>query len=376
LRRRSPPGGCRAGAAQRATPASASHDAPFDRHTGGMSRPGVLRCLAAAVLFGASTPAASLLAGEVPTLVLAGLLYLGAALAVLPLVVRRRPPLDALRRSWRPLTAAVIVGGAVAPVLLVAGLVRTPPATASLLLNLELVATVAIAAAFFHEHLGGRVVAGGALIVGAGILLVWQPGASVTSGALLVAAACVCWGLDNNVTARIDQVAPEHITFLKGAVAGTANLVLGLGLGASVGVAPGKVVAALAIGALGYGLSITLWVRGARDLGAARGQVIFAAAPFVGALVAWVALGNVVTPVQVLAMGVAVTGVWLSLDSAHEHRHVHAATVHDHEHAHDDGHHDHRHADEFAGRHAHRHGHDQLVHAHPHVPDLHHRHAH
>ncbi|MCU0268468.1 MAG: DMT family transporter [Acidimicrobiales bacterium] len=341
-----------------------------------MNRVAVLRCLAAAVLFGASTPAASLLAGDMPTLMLAGLLYIGAALAVVPFVMRRPPRRDALRASWKPLATAVIVGGAIGPALLVAGLARTPSATASLMLNLELVATVVLAALVFGEHLGGRVLGGGALILTAGVLLVWQPGAQLTGGALLVFGACLCWGVDNNLTAHLDQIAPEHITFLKGAVAGTANLVLALMVSQFSSVQATQVVAALAIGALGYGASITLWVRGARDLGAARGQVIFAAAPFVGAIVAWVVLGDPVDMTQVLAMGLAGAGVWLSLDSAHQHAHVHEGTTHDHEHVHDDEHHDHEHPDGFLGRHAHPHEHERLVHVHPHTPDLHHRHDH
>lgn len=341
-----------------------------------MNRTGVLRCLVAAVLFGASTPAASTLAGRVPPLVLAGLLYVGAALAVLPFVALRPPTASALRRSWRPLGTAVIVGGAMAPVLLMAGLARISAASVSLMLNLELVATIAIAAIFFREHLGARLIVGAAAILAAGILLVWRPGATLTGGALLVAGACLCWGLDNNLTARIDQVAPEHITFLKGVVAGSANLLLGFLLASTAGVRPGQFAAALAIGALGYGLSITLWVRGARDLGAGRAQVIFAAAPFVGAVISWMVLGDAVSVVQLVAMALAAGGVWLSLDSAHEHRHVHETTVHEHEHVHDDIHHDHDHDDGVPDRHTHAHEHQRLVHAHPHVPDLHHRHAH
>ena len=282
-----------------------------------------------------------------PTLTLAGLLYVGAALAVLPAVARRPPSASAVRRSWRALAAAVVAGGALGPALLVAGLARTPAATASLMLNLELVATIALAALFFHEHLGIRIVAGGGLILTAGVFLVWQPGAELTTGAALVGGACLCWGLDNNLTARIDQVAPEHITFLKGAVAGTANLVLGILVASSAGIRLSQVLWALAIGGLGYGMSITLWVRGARDLGAARGQVIFAAAPFVGAVIAWVALGDPVTVVQLMAMVLAGGGVWLSLNSGHEHRHAHAPAEHEHEHVHDDAHHDHHHADTF-----------------------------
>lgn len=341
-----------------------------------MASRGVLRCLAAAVLFGASAPAASVLAGDMTALVLAGLMYLGAALAVAPLCVRRRPRPEVLRAGWRPLGLAVVFGGALGPALLVAGLAQVPAATASLMLNLELVATVALAATVFREHLGRRLLAAAALLTIAGVLLVLEPGVGVQPGALLIVGACACWGIDNAVTARIDQISPEQVTLVKGIVAGSCNVVLGLVVAGGWGVSTSELAAALAIGAVGYGASITLWVKGARDLGAARGQVIFATAPFIGALISWTVLSEPVTATQAIAVPIAAVGVVLSLKSSHEHEHRHRVTVHEHEHTHDDGHHEHSHEDGFAGRHTHRHEHRDLVHAHPHVPDLHHRHDH
>jgi drug/metabolite transporter (DMT)-like permease len=344
-----------------------------------MHRVGTLRCLAAAVLFGASAPAASVLARDMPALVLAGLLYLGAAVAVFPAVARRPPRLDAVRSGWKPLAVAVVAGGAIGPVLLVAGLARIDAATASILLNLELVATVALAATLFKEHLGRRVIAGAGLVTIGGAALVWSPGAEWQVGGLLIAGACLCWGLDNCVTATIDDLSPETVVLAKGLVAGSTNAALGLAVFGNgiTGLAVDDVLLALVIGAAGYGLSITLWVKGARDLGAARGQVIFATAPFVGALIAWVALNDPVTGAQLLAAALAAGGVWLSLDSVHEHPHRHEPITHDHEHTHPDPHHTHPHADGFEGRHSHPHTHEGvLVHAHPHVPDLHHRHPH
>jgi drug/metabolite transporter (DMT)-like permease len=332
--------------------------------------------LAAAVLFGASAPAASVLAGDMPALVLAGLLYVGAALAVTPAVLRHRPNATALSDGWRPLAIAVVSGGALGPALLVAGLARTSAATASLLLNFELVATILLAATLFREHLGARLLAAAALVSTAGVILVWQPGVAFDTGGLFVIGACACWGLDNAVTSKIDQLSPEQITLTKGLVAGGANLTLGLMLASSLNLRTGEVLAALAIGALGYGASITLWVKGARDLGAARGQVIFAAAPFIGASVAWAVLGDAVTFAQLVAVPVAMLGVGLSLRSGHEHAHAHEPVVHEHEHRHDDGHHTHTHTPPVTGRHTHHHEHAALVHAHPHVPDLHHRHSH
>lgn len=334
------------------------------------------RCVGAAVLFGASAPAASVLAAELSAFTLAGLLYLGAGLAVLPIAVRRHPSGTALRAGAGPLLIAVVAGGAVGPVLLMAGLARTSAASASLLLNVELVATVILAATVFKEHLGARVLWSAGIVCVSAVVLLWEPGAAVDVGGLLIVGACLCWGLDNSVTALIDQVRPEQVTLAKGVVAGTSNLVIGLVLVGAGGIRPTQVVAALVIGALGYGVSITWWVRGARELGAARAQVIFASAPFVGAVVAWVVLGEPRELAQVVAVPIALAGVALSLRSSHEHSHRHVAMEHEHEHTHDDGHHDHVHANGFRGRHSHRHRHDELSHEHPHVPDLHHRHPH
>ena len=342
-----------------------------------MSRAGIVRCLLAAVLFGASAPAASELAGDMSSLVLAGLLYLGAGLAVVPSVVRSPPSAVALRRDWRPALMAVVAGGAIGPALLVAGLARTPAATASILLNLELAATVLLAAVIFREHLGGRVLAGAALVTVAGVVLSWEPGAQIDVGALLIAAGCLAWGVDNGVTAKIDQLSPEQVVLLKGFVAGLANLMLGLAFAEGLtGITAGRVVVALIIGMAGYGASIVFWVKGARDLGAARGQVIFAAAPFIGAIIAWSVLGESVTAAQLIAVVIAAAGVGVSLESAHDHRHAHEAMEHEHEHSHDDDHHDHRHDAPVEGRHTHPHQHQPRAHSHPHVPDLHHRHRH
>lgn len=253
----------------------------------------------------------------------------------------------------------------------------TTSRTSRILLNAELAATVALAALVFREHLGARMWLSAGLIIVAGGLLTWQPGAGIDIGALLVVAACIAWGFDNGVTAGVEQLAPEHVVVLKGVIAGGANLAIGLiaaGWGADTTAA--DVFGALAIGAAGYGWSITLWVRGARDLGAARSQVIFATAPFIGAVVAWTVLGDDAGSLQMVATVIAAVGIAVSLRSAHEHTHQHHNSVHEHEHRHDDGHHDHFHDDEIPGRHTHLHEHRPLVHAHPHVPDLHHRHRH
>ena len=158
-----------------------------------MSRRGIVRCAIAAVLFGISAPAASRLARDMGAFSLAGLLYLGAAIAVLPVVGRRFPTRHAVQRSAVKLGVAVVVGGAMGPVLLAAGLSHAPAATASLLLNLELVFTTLLAYAVFKEHIGHRVAGGTVMVVIAGIVLGWSSDADLRWGAILIAVP-VCVG--------------------------------------------------------------------------------------------------------------------------------------------------------------------------------------
>ena len=208
------------------------------------------------------------------------------------------------------------------------------------------------------------------------MLLVWEPGAAVSVSALLIVGACVAWGIDNIATSRIDQIAPQHVTFLKGAVAGTVNLLLAVAVTGMGTVTMWSLLGALVVGALGYGASITLWVRGAHQLGAARGSgdLRLGAVPRRGRVVgradrsggAGAGRGNVDRLVRNR----------LSLRSSHLHHHEHDPLVHLHEHDHADGHHNHAHDEGVTGRHLHLHEHRPLVHAHPHVPDLHHRHDH
>lgn len=266
---------------------------------------------------------------------------------------------------------AVALGGGLAPVLLVLALDRTPAGTVSLFLNLELVATAVIARVFLKEHIGRRAGLGIVIVVLGGITLAGVSEAGIATGALLVAATCVCWGIDNAITASLDSYTPSQITLVKGVVAGSVNLALGLVLHGAP--AARFVFAALAIGACGYGLSITMWITGARLVGAARGQVIFALAPFIGVLLAWPINGDRLTTTIMIAFAVSLVGVIVVATSHHAHSHTHEPREHTHPIDRDDPHHRPDTIEVLGGSH---HRHLVFSHSHEHLPDIHHRHAH
>jgi len=345
------------------------------------ARAGVLAALAAAALFGASTPLAKALLGVLPPVMLAGLLYLGAGigLGVYRLTRDRAFAAAGLERSeWGWLAAAVALGGLAAPVLLMYGLTRTRAADASLLLNLEAVFTALIAWLVLRESAGRRVVAGLALIVAGGAVLAWPAaaGAPAGVGALAVAGACLCWAIDNNLTRRVSVGDPVFIAAAKGLVAGLTNVALALALGAAVP-RPALAAAAAGVGLVGYGVSLVLFVLALRALGSARTGAYFATAPFVGAAIAVGLLREPLGWSFAVAAVLMAAGVWLHLSERHEHEHVHEELTHTHAHRHD-VHHRHAHAFAWDGRepHSHEHHHEPVRHSHPHYPDLHHRHGH
>ena len=335
--------------------------------------------LAAAALFGASTPLCKPLVAQLGATTLAGLLYLGAALALAPLALRDGlAPFAQRGVNLARLAGVVAFGGALAPVLLLAALERAAAGSVALWLNLEVVATALLARAFFHEHLGARGALAILLVCGASVLLALPAHAqgAPASALFLVLGACVCWALDNNWTSRIDSFTPAQSTFAKGLVAGSVNL--GLGLAGASPFTLATAGRALALGAVCYGLSLVLLVAAAQRLGAARSQLAFATASLWGVALAWGLLGEPVLPVQLAAAALMALALVLLAREAHGHWHHHDAVRHRHWHRHDDGHHAHEHPEGRAPRrgHSHEHSHLAQAHAHPHAPDLHHRHSH
>ena len=346
--------------------------------------PGVASALGAAALFGASTPFAKLLLGEVSPLVLAAALYLGSGIGLATWIsVRarlpgREPVASIARPDWPWIAAAIAAGGVAGPILLMQGLARSDASSASLLLNLEAVLTAVIAWTLFRENVDRRVFAGMAAIVAGGVLLsvAAAPRTESFAGALLIGAACLAWAIDNNLTRRVSGGDAATLACLKGLAAGIVNLGLAIAFAAPFPSLAGWLGAGL-LGLLGYGTSLVLFIVALRHLGTARTGAYFSVAPFFGAALALSMLGEKPGIAFWVAAGLMALGVWLHLSENHEHAHVHEELAHSHEHAHD-AHHQHSHDPSWDGRepHVHSHRHAPLAHAHPHYPDLHHRHTH
>lgn len=338
--------------------------------------------LAAAALFGASTPLAKLLLGEISPWLLAGLLYFGSGigLGVMRLLRDRGWRSSGLAmQEWPWLLGAILFGGVLGPVALMFGLTSTSASTASLLLNLEAVLTAVLAWVVFRENADRRVVLGIVAIVAGGVVLSWPAGDVTVSdwiGPLAIAAACLCWAIDNNLTRKVSASDALFIAGSKGLIAGTVNIALAVVLGVSLP-AVENLLTAMLLGLLGYGISLVMFILALRGLGTARTGAYFSTAPFIGAGMAVALFGEPTTGAFWVAWLLMGLGVWLHLTERHAHDHTHEALAHAHPHMHD-AHHQHEHETGWDGQepHVHFHHHAVVTHKHPHFPDIHHRHAH
>ena len=320
---------------------------------------------------------------QVDPWLLAALLYLGSGCGLaLWRALRRQPPVRLAAGEARWFAGAVLAGGVAGPVLLMLGLARLPASQASLLLNGEAVLTALLAWIVFRENVDRRVGFGMAAIVAGGVVLAW-PGAGAGAGSggavLLVLGACLAWAIDNNLTRKVSLADAAWIAMVKGLAAGATNLLLALALGASWPAASVAGAAGL-LGFFSYGVSLVLFVLGLRSLGTARTGAYFSVAPFFGALLAVLLLGDPVDWRLGAAAALMALGVWLHVTERHEHPHAHEALDHAHDHVHGRGdpHHEHAHVPPVppGTRHSHPHHHEPLLHSHPHYPDAHHRHEH
>lgn len=343
---------------------------------------GALLSLLSAALFGVSPVLAKLVIGDMSPILLAGLLYLGSGIGLqIYLFVQRKDTISELKllsnKNRFKLLGTIIAGGILAPLCLAYGIKLGSAFEVSLLLNLETVATTLIAWLIFREHVGREVWLGKILLVIGGIFITinLQNGFSISHAGLFLAAACIFWGMDNNLTRDIEELSPTVLASIKGWIAGTFNTLLALSLGHfSVGV--GQAAGTLLIGAFSFGLSLVLFIEALRLIGASRTSTYFAIGPFIGMLLSVLLLREHPTNLQWIASVIMAAGLLIVYKERHSHIHTHPPITHKHPHIHDE-HHQHNHtSQEGPEPHEHTHTHKALTHEHVHWPDIHHRHKH
>ena len=280
--------------------------------------------LLAAVLYAVNLPFSKLFLGQVGSLTMAGLLYLGAGVGMALLSLLHRDNAPRLGREDLAPTLGMILLDIAAPILLMLGLRGGEAASASLLGNFEIVATALFALLLFREKVNRMLWAALGCITLSCAILSFQGAESLrfSAASLLVLGAACCWGLENNCTRRLSGKRAREIVILKGFFSGGGSLCLALLAGESLPPL-GIALRAMGLGFISYGLSIFFYVRAQRDLGAARTSAYYSVNPFVGSLLALILLREGLGPGYFAALPVMLLGVGLATADTLSQEHVH-----------------------------------------------------
>lgn len=337
----------------------------------------VVLALLAAVMYGIIAPLSKILLGELSPFFMAALLYLGAGLGVWVILLLDRKGREArLTKKDLPFVIGMVILDILAPIFLMLAVQNSPAAHISLMNNLEIVFTAVLAMLFFKESIGRHMWKAIFIILCAVLVLSFEKqGLHFSKGSLFITLACLSWGLENNCTRMLSLSDPKQIVVIKGIFSGIGSLIIALLLRQAQGSVQ-SISYAMLLGFVSIGLSLLMYIRAQRVLGAARTSAYYAAAPFAGVLMSFLILGERPRAQFYAGLLLMLLGTYYSMKEDHAHAHLHEHLVHEHVHTHDDMHHDHVHDPAFTGSHSHEHTHEQKEHTHAHTPDLHHLHGH
>lgn len=304
----------------------------------------VIYALLAAVFYAMNTPFSKILLNDVPAAYMAAFLYIGAGVGVGIMYlfhIKKENKTDRLTQKDLPYTIGMIVLDILAPIFLMLGISIGSASNASLLGNFEIVATTVIALLIFKEAVSGELWTAIAFITLSSIILSFEGSGSIqfSYGSLFVILATLCWGLENNCTRKISDKSTYEIVVLKGVFSGGGSFLIAVLKGEML---PDVryILSAMMLGFAAYGLSIFLYIKAQRDLGASKTSAYYAVAPFIGAFLAFIVNGERLSWVYFIALVFMLIGsVFVVYDTmvkhhAHEHvhmiRHTHDGITHTH----------------------------------------------
>lgn len=294
----------------------------------------ILYAFLAAAFYAINMPLSKLLLQKIEPTFMAALLYLGAGIGISIIFLFRKQTEnqeEQLSRKELPYVIGMILLDIAAPILLMIGLTSATSANASLLNIFEIVATSLIALFIFKELISPRLWIAILLITFSSMLLSFEDMSSLTFslGSIFVLAAAVCWGFENNLTRKISSKNTFQIVLLKGIFSGLGSLLIALFLGERFPQLQ-YVLLAMLLGFVAYGLSIFLYVRAQKELGAAKTSAYYAVAPFIGALLSFLILNEAITDYFLVAFLIMTVGSVLvvidTMITRHSHLHTHTFT--------------------------------------------------
>jgi len=277
---------------------------------------GYLSALLAAILFGSVSTLAKPTLDTIEPIVLSAMVYFLASLVSTPLTQRTK--FSPNRKDWGLLLAVALSGAVIAPVLFFIGLEQTTAADTAILGNGEIIFSVLLAIIFFKDRIG-RIGSLAVVMVLVGVFIVTtnlEFSASLFDlrniGNVFVIGATIFWALDNNLSKILSHTMDAaRIVQLKSAIGSAILLSLVLVFQVPFEIQVEQLPNIILLGALGFGLSIFLFIHGLKRIGTVRTIMIFSTSAIFGLVFAAIFLGEQISTYQIVAIIIMLSGLYL-----------------------------------------------------------------
>ena len=253
----------------------------------------------------------------VSPLVLSSLVYLLAGLTATSL--KKKSRLSEIKtKDWLLILAMSITGAVIAPLLFFTGLAQSKASDTSVLSNAEIIFTVLLAIVFFREKLKPIGYLSIALVI-VGVIIITNNLEFSTSildikseGDLLILAAMVFWGLDNNISKIASQrIDVARLIQLKSAIGSSCLFMIALLFGIPINITLADVPNIVVLGVVGFGISVFFFLNSLKRIGTVRTMVIYSTSAIFGLFLASVLLRETIGIYHLVAIAMMLAGIFL-----------------------------------------------------------------
>lgn len=276
---------------------------------------GLLFAFLSAFLYDLNVPVSKYSLKTLSTNEILFLLYFGSAVGLFLLMLFNKKQKFSLKpqKGESIFIIGVIIFDILAALFIVESLKYIDASTVSLISILEISFTIVISHFIFKTKISKNLIIAVILVSIGGILLSFDSSIKfkLSIASMLTVFATACWGLENNLTAKVSDKNPLLLVFYKCFAVAIFNLLFILNINIFELFINNWYL--LVIGFFTYGISILYYVYAINYIGISKTSIVFSFSPIFGALISLILFKEKITIYFVISLILMLMGIYFTI---------------------------------------------------------------
>lgn len=278
-------------------------------------RKGLLFAFLSSFLYDLNVPVSKYSLKTLSTNEILFLLYFGSAVGLFLLMLFNKKQKFSLKpeKGESIFIIGVIIFDILAALFIVESLKYIDASTVSLISILEISFTIVISHFIFKTKISKNLIIAVILVSIGGILLSFDSSTEfkLSIASMLTVFATACWGLENNLTAKVSDKNPLLLVFYKCFAVAIFNLLFILNINIFELFINNWYL--LVIGFFTYGISILYYVYAINYIGISKTSIVFSFSPVFGALISLILFKEKITIYFVISLILMLMGIYFTI---------------------------------------------------------------